>query len=141
MAKEHKLPWYEIAIVRYHQDTGVLSVLEYDHQIPFDVKRVFWVHSVPNSSVERGAHAHKELSQVIYCAQGSCQIELESQTGKKEIFELSKDSDALFVDGQVWRTMRNFTPDCSLMVLCDRQYNVDRVITDYEAFLKLGLDT
>ncbi|PHR21878.1 MAG: hypothetical protein COA41_01885 [Sphingopyxis sp.] len=134
MADMAKPQWYEIAIDNFPQPTGTLSVMEFGTQIPFIVKRVFWVHSVPDKSTERGAHAHEDLSQVIFCAQGSCLLELESSCGRKEAFPLSKDSPAVFVDGRVWRKMRNFSTDCSLIVLCDRQYSEDRVITDYNEF-------
>lgn len=130
-------PWHTIDIDRYSEPTGVLSVLETTTQIPFSVERVFWVNGVPENSIERGAHAHQELNQVLFCAQGACKLKLESNRGEKEIFELSQTSVAIFLKGHVWRTMYDFSSDCSLVVLCDRPYHEDRVITDYNEFLAL----
>lgn len=136
MSEDDKKPWHEIEISRYRQSTGVLSVMESESHIPFLVKRVFWIHAVPDTNVERGGHAHADLNQVIFCAQGSCQLELVSKNGKKQLFDMSDNSAAIFLEGLVWRMMRNFSSDCSLMVLCDRPYNEDRVITNYDEFLK-----
>lgn len=138
---EDELPvarqWYIIDIDRFAEASGSLSVLEFDKHIPFVVKRVFWVSNVPSSHLERGAHAHAELRQVLFCAKGSCEIDLENRAGERTTFSLSEDGGALYLDGPVWRTMRNFSPDCSLMVLCDREYAVDRVLRGHAEFLSL----
>ncbi len=129
--------WYSITIDRFSEETGTLSVLEYGKHIPFAVKRVFWVDNVPSDLIARGGHAHAELQQVIFCSNGTCKIDLESVSGAKETVSLMSTGPALYLDGPVWRTMRNFSADCSLIVLCDREYHLDQVIRDYQEFRSL----
>jgi len=126
--------WYCIAVDRVPAETGTLSVLEFGKHIPFVVKRVFWVGDVPSASVVRGAHAHAELEQVIFCSSGACKIDLESQSGAKETIALVSSGPALYLNGPVWRAMREFSADCCLVVLCDREYHLDQVIRDYRKF-------
>ena len=130
-------PWYPVRIDRWPEASGTLSVVESGRQVPFDVKRVFWVAGVPSSDVHRGAHAHAALQQVLFAVSGQCLIDLETPDGVRETVELSQGCDALFLDGPVWRTMHAFTTDCVLMVLCDRDYASDRVIRDRAEFLAL----
>ena len=129
--------WYSIEIDRFAEETGMLSVLEYGKHIPFAVKRVFWVGNVPSNSIARGGHAHAELKQVIFCSNGSCNIDLENVSGAKETILLADTGSALYVNGPVWRTMRDFSSDCSMIVLCDREYHLDQVIRDYQKFRSL----
>ena len=127
-------PWFLVDIDRFPEPTGSLSVLEFGKHVPFEVRRVFWVSNVPSGDLARGAHAHKELKQVLFCAKGRCEIDLETSKGETATFTLSETGSALYLDGPVWRTMRAFTPDCCLMVLCDREYSRDTVLRDYAEF-------
>lgn len=126
--------WYRIPATYVDESTGTLGVLEVDRHLPFVVRRVFWVFGVPDQDVMRGDHAHAELKQVLFCAKGRCLIDLESPSGAGETVELAEHGPALFLDGPVWRTMREFSPDCAMMVLCDREYSLDRVVRDRSEF-------
>lgn len=112
----------------------MLSVLETGRHVPFEVRRVFWLSAIAAPEVIRGAHAHKALRQVIFCTTGRCDMMLERRDGVRAIFELTAGGDALYLDGLVWRTMTNFSPDCAMMVLCDRIYDDDVVVRDYDEF-------
>ena len=134
---EKREDWYPVAINHIADVTGTLSVMEEGTSIPFDVKRVFWVGQVPDAQTTRGSHAHLELQQVIFCVTGSCDIALESRNGFKQSVTLEANGDGLYVNGPVWRDMSHFTPDCCMMVLCDRIYANDHVIRDYQEFKNL----
>ena len=126
--------WYWVAIDRFPDARGALSLMELGKQLPFEVKRIYWIDGVPDREASRGHHAHAELSQVLFCASGSCDLELTTRDGVTELVSLSHTGDALFLDGQVWRVMRNFSPDCCLMVLADREFAKDTYIRDLAAF-------
>lgn len=128
--------WCDIAIDRFSEETGTLAVLEYPGTLPFIVKRIFWLSNVALDAV-RGGHAHEDLQQVLFCGKGSCIIQLTNRIGNTESITLHENDDGLYLEGAVWRTMLNFTPDCCLMVLCDRPYNEDRVIRSFDEFLAL----
>lgn len=128
--------WYLIPPTYVDELTGTLGVLEFGEHVPFEVRRVFWVLGVPGPEVSRGDHAHEALRQVLFCAKGRCIVDLESKSGAKESIELKEHGPSLFLNGPVWRTMRAFSDDCSLMVLCDREYSRDRVLRDRAAFFR-----
>jgi hypothetical protein len=125
--------WYRIPANYFVEASGTLGVLEVGKHLPFEVRRVFWVFGVPGRTVTRGNHAHKELHQVMFCAAGTCVLDLVGVSGVRESVKLEAGEDALFVDGPVWRTMRDFTADCSLVVLCDREYWRDEVLRERQA--------
>jgi hypothetical protein len=131
------LLWRPISIDRITEPTGTLSVLEQDVHLPFAVKRVFWVSGVPTPLTERGSHAHRELRQVLFAASGRCQLDLEDTAGRKAAILLEAGGDGLYLEGPVWRTMHGFSSDCSLIVLCDREYSLDHVVRDRSEFLAL----
>lgn len=133
MDDKKKCLWKLFSVNSINDEDGILSVLEYCKDFSFLVKRVFWISSVENESSIRGKHAHKELKQILFAPQGSCKISLESTNGIKEEYIL-KPGNALFLDGLVWRYMHDFTKDCSLVVLCDRVYDEDHVISNFKEF-------
>ena len=126
--------WYWIAIDRFPDGRGSLSLMELGKQLPFEVKRLYWVDRVPDRQTTRGHHAHGALRQVLFCTSGDCELELTRRDGKTEVVTLTHDGDALFLEGQVWRVMQNFSPDCCLMVLADREFAQDSYTRDFAAF-------
>lgn len=113
-------------------ESGSLGVIEYGQQLDFVVKRVFFLRDVLHDSI-RGKHAHKMLEQVIVCLSGSFTIDLDNGLEKCSI-KMKADDNCLYVDGRVWREMRDFSDHTVMMVLCDREYRFDEVIRDYSLF-------
>ena len=128
--------WELKEVSYFHAETGTLSVIEYGQSIEFEIKRVFTLNRFKKNSI-RGQHAHKELKQVIVCSSGSFDIELDD--GKnKETITLSDNGKCLFIRGMFWRVMRNFTKECVITVLCDREYRFDTVIDCYDEFIEMS---
>lgn len=124
-------PWYLIDPAFYPQPTGTLGVLEMGSGLPFVVRRVYWIFGVPDApEVKRGNHAHRELKQVLICTRGSAIIDLEALDGRTEQVKLHEGGPAVFLDGPTWRTLHSFSPDASIVLLCDRIYAEDQVIYD-----------
>lgn len=110
----------------------LVSVEEKD--IPFDVKRVYYMYDTASDAV-RGKHAHKNLNQILICVHGSCKILLDN--GKeKEIVSLTKPYEGLYISNHVWREMYDFSSDAVLMVLASEAYDECDYIRDYKSFLK-----
>ena len=113
---------------------GQLVALEANRQIPFDVKRVFYIYGT-QESVPRGNHSHYKTKQFLVAVNGNCKVTLDN--GKeKETFDLNKQNLGLFQDALVWGTMHDFSNDCVLMVLANEYYDASDYITDYDKFLK-----
>ncbi|MGJ0290702.1 FdtA/QdtA family cupin domain-containing protein [Aliarcobacter cryaerophilus] len=113
---------------------GQLVALEANRQIPFDVKRVFYIYGT-QEGVPRGNHSHYKTKQFLVAVNGSCKVTLDN--GKeKETFDLNKPNLGLFQDALIWGTMHDFSSDCVLMVLADEYYDASDYITDYDKFLE-----
>lgn len=115
-------------------ERGSLIALEENKNIPFNVKRVYFMYDT-KEGVHRGFHAHKDLKQVLFCPTGSCMIMLDS--GKeRQYIKLDKPTEGLLVEANVWREMYDFSPNAVLMVLASNYYDESDYIRNYEDFLK-----
>jgi dTDP-4-dehydrorhamnose 3,5-epimerase-like enzyme len=115
-------------------DRGNLISLEENKNIPFDIKRVYYIYGTKENTV-RGKHSHPDLQQVAVCTSGSCKFLLDDGENK-EIIELNSPDVGLFIGEDLWREMYDFTPDCVLMVLASDYYNEEEYIRNYQEFLK-----
>ncbi|APA83598.1 sugar 3,4-ketoisomerase [Francisella tularensis] len=113
---------------------GSLISLEQNKNIPFDIKRVYYIYGT-QENIRRGFHAHKELKQVLVCVSGSCKV-LVDDGNRKENILLDTPDKGLLISGLVWREMYDFSPDCVLMVLASDFYDESDYIRDYNDFLK-----
>jgi dTDP-4-dehydrorhamnose 3,5-epimerase-like enzyme len=116
-------------------NTGSLIALEEERNIPFQIKRIYYIFDT-KSNIKRGKHAHKKLQQVLVCVCGSCKIKLDNGEEKTEI-KLDKPENGLLVDKMIWREMYDFSKDCVLLVLASEYYDEADYIRDYAKFLKL----
>lgn len=115
------------------EENGELGVLEYVKEFDFLVKRIFFLRNIDSKST-RGGHAHKELKQIIICLSGLFEITLDNGP-KKKVFKMNETNNCLYVDGKVWRDMKNFSNNAVMLVLCDREYKYDEVVRSYDDFL------
>ncbi len=120
-------------------ERGMLIALEEKKNIPFEVKRVYFMYDTLEG-VHRGKHAHKSLKQVLFCPCGACTISLDDGKEKKEV-RLDKAIEGLLVEACVWREMYDFTPDAVLMVLASDYYDEEDYIRDYDEFLRYVEDS
>jgi dTDP-4-dehydrorhamnose 3,5-epimerase-like enzyme len=112
---------------------GSLIALEGCREVPFDIARVYYIFAT-QPGVERGFHAHRELNQVAVCVSGSCTIIVDDGSERREV-PLDRPDQALRLGPMIWHEMRDFSPDCVLMVLADAAYDEKDYIRDYDAFL------
>ena len=114
-------------------DRGTLISLEQNKNIPFDIKRVYYIFGT-QPGVERGFHAHKNLQQAAVCVSGSCDMLLDDGH-EKEIITLDSPNKGLIIGSMIWREMRNFSQDCVLLVLASDIYKESDYIRDYQEFI------
>lgn len=113
-------------------ERGSLIAIEGNKNIPFDIKRVYYVYGT-KQDVVRGKHAHKNLEQVIICMNGSCDFILDDGKERKTI-HLNTPSQGLYIQNLIWREFTNFSKDCVVMVLASEYYNENDYIKDYKQF-------
>ena len=114
-------------------DRGQLIALEEYNDIPFRIKRVYYMYDTA-VGVVRGRHAHKSLEQILFCVHGSCKVLLDNGYEKK-IIPLERPYEGLYVANNMWREMYDFSPDAVLMVLASEKYDENDYIRDYNVFL------
>ena len=115
-------------------ERGQLVALEEMKNVPFDIKRVYYMWNTA-PGVPRGFHAHRKLEQILICVHGSCKIK---QDDGKEVVHvpLTDPSEGLYISNAMWREMYDFTDDAVLMVLASEYYDEEDYIRDYDEFLK-----
>lgn len=124
------------AFQQHGDDRGQLVALEEGKDIPFPIKRVYYMYDT-GEGVRRGFHAHKSLQQILVCIHGQCKVLLDNGNEKKIVY-LEKPYEGLYIANNIWREMYDFTPDAVLMVLASDSYNEDDYIRNYDDFLKLS---
>lgn len=117
-------------------ERGSLLALEGNKNIPFDIKRVYYIYGTQNG-VARGFHAHKELKQVAICLNGSCRFVMDNGIEKSDVV-LNSPSQGLLIDTMQWHEMYDFSSDCILLVLASNVYDEADYIRNYDDFLQLA---
>ncbi len=112
---------------------GQLIALEEKKDIPFEIKRVYYMYETAQGIV-RGCHAHKKLEQILICIHGSCKIKLDNGKEQKIVL-LERPYEGLYVANDMWREMYDFSPGAVLMVLASNIYDESDYIRDYQEFL------
>lgn len=113
---------------------GQLIALEENQNIPFDIKRVFYIYGTLDG-VKRGEHSHYKTSQILIAVSGYCKVTLDD--GKtKTTYSLDKPNIGLLQKPLVWGTMHGFSDDCVLLVLSDTYYDESDYIRNYSEFKK-----
>lgn len=121
------------AFQQHGDDRGMLVALEQYSDIPFEIKRVYYMYQT-KEGVHRGFHAHKSLQQILVCIHGSCKVLLDNGSEKKTV-SLEHPYEGLYVANNMWREMYDFSEDAVLLVMASDVYREEDYIRDYEEFL------
>lgn len=113
---------------------GNISVVENNITIPFEVKRTYYLYDVPGGG-SRGAHAHRDLSQLIVAASGSFRVTLDDGNVKRT-FLLNRPYQALYVVPGIWRDLDDFSSGSVCMVLASEVYDEGDYIRDYKTYIE-----
>lgn len=115
-----------------HDVRGNLSFIEENRQIPFNIKRVYYLYDVP-SGATRGGHAHKALHQVVIALSGSFDIVLDDGYNKRSFF-LNRPHYGIYIPPRIWRELENFSSNSVALSLVSERYDESDYIRDYETF-------
>lgn len=121
-----------LVLDKIHNQAGNITVIESNHNVPFPLRRVYYLYDVPGGE-SRGGHAHKELYQLIVAASGSFDVLLDDGTNKK-IVKLNRPNYGLLVVPGLWRELFEFSSGAICLVLTSHKYDAADYIRDYNQF-------
>jgi hypothetical protein len=117
---------------KIHNNAGNITVIESNHNIPFSIRRAYYLYDVPGGE-SRGGHAHKQLYQLIVAASGSFDVLLDDGINKK-IVKLNRPNYGLLVVPGLWRELFEFSSGAICLVLTSHKYDAADYIRDYNEF-------
>ncbi|MCX7097834.1 MAG: FdtA/QdtA family cupin domain-containing protein [Methylococcales bacterium] len=113
---------------------GNLSFIESENQIPFAIKRTYWIYDVPGGEI-RGSHAFKKGQGFIIALSGSFEVVLNDGHEEKSFF-LNRSYYGLYIPEMYWRTIKNFSTNSLALVLASTSYDEEDYIRDFSQFKK-----
>lgn len=125
-----------IQLKRVLDKRGNLSVIEEIKDIPFLIKRAYWIYDVPGGE-ERGGHAYLRNKEFIVALSGSFDVLLDNGH-EQDVFHLNRSYYGLFVENGIWRQMKNFSTNSLAFIVSSEDFDESDYIRDYNLFLKLS---
>jgi hypothetical protein len=111
---------------------GNLSFFENNNQIPFDIKRAYWIYDVPGGE-QRGSHAFKRSHEFIIALSGSFDIVL-NDGNKEKKYSLNRSYNGVYVPNLLWRRLENFSTNSLALIVSSISYDNNDYIRDFEEF-------
>lgn len=119
---------------QHGDDRGHLVVIEGNKDVPFDVKRVFYIYGSSNDVV-RGQHANRKTEFVLINVSGTSKVKIDDGV-EQNVIELNEPHMGVYIPTMVWKDMYDFSEDSVLLVLASEPYDSSEYIRDYSEFLK-----
>lgn len=123
-----------IELPKFLDDRGNLSFVENNNQIPFEIKRTYWLYDVPGG-IARGGHAEKNNEELVIAISGSFEIFIDDGTESKT-FTLNRSYYGLYIPKGLWREIKEFSSNSVALEFGSIPYDVSDYIRDYDEFLK-----
>jgi hypothetical protein len=117
-----------------HQINGNLTSITNRKEVPFDIKRIYYLYDVPGGN-SRGGHAHKNLYQIMVALSGSFTVTLDDGTNKQS-FHLFQPYQGLLIPPGLWRDLDTFSSGSICMVLASELYSEEDYFREYEEYLE-----
>lgn len=122
--------WIELSHVR--DERGVLAAIEACLDVPFEIRRVFFLHSVRG---DRGGHAHRATRQLLVPVSGSFRVEV-ADGHASAVYEMTDPHRGLYVPALTWIHLADFSPDAVCLVLADTHFGDAEYIRDWGSFVR-----
>lgn len=124
-----------IELPKIYDKRGNLSFFQYPSNLPFEIKRTYWIYDVPGGET-RGSHAFREQQEFIIALSGSFDVTIHD--GKEEkTFSLNRSYYGLYIPKMYWRKLENFSTNSLALIVSNQSYDEKDYIRDFEEFKKL----
>lgn len=116
-------------------DRGHLVIVEGMQDIPFEIKRVFYIYG-SDRDVVRGKHANKESEFVLINVAGTSRVKTDDGKGNEAVYILNRPHTGIYLPKMIWKDMYDFSEDSVLLCLASTHYDESEYIRDYDEFIK-----
>ena len=123
-----------IQLPKHVRESGNITVVENNRELPFEVKRVYYLYDVPGGE-ERGGHSHKQLYSFLVAASGSFDVLLDDGVSTRTV-TLNRPSYGLLIVPGIWRVLNNVSSGSVCLELTSDYYDESDYIREYEDFKK-----
>ena len=120
---------------QHGDERGHLVVVEGLKDIPFEIKRMFYIYG-SDTNVVRGRHANRKSEFVLINVAGQSKVRVDDGRGNEAVFSINRPHTGLYLPKMVWKDMYDFSADSVLLVLSNEAYDPNEYIRDYDAFVK-----
>lgn len=124
-----------ITLKRHHHQNGNLTVAQGEDDLPFPIKRVYYLYDVP-AGEERGGHSHNFCKTVLFAASGSFDVTIDDGI-KQRTITLNRPDSGLLLTAGIWRVLHNFSSGSVCLVLASVLYSEEDYVRDHSEFLQL----
>jgi len=116
-------------------DRGKLVIAEGGRDIPFDMKRIFYIYGT-EENVIRGQHANRKSKFVLINVSGTSKVLVKDGKGNERVISLDRPHMGVYLPEMIWKDMYDFSKDSVLLVLSSEHYDPEEYIRDYEDFVR-----
>lgn len=128
----------QVSLLEFEQlgdERGHLVVVEGMKDIPFEIRRVFYIYGTDKKTV-RGQHANRKTEFVLINVAGNSKVKIRDGKGNELIISLNRPHTGIYIPNMVWKDMYDFSDDSVLLCLASEYYDANEYIRDYDEFLK-----
>ena len=126
-----------IELPKILDERGNLSFIEGGNQVPFNIRRTYWIYDVPGGMFRHG-HAFRKQEEFLIALSGSFDVVVDDGTGEKR-YHMSRSYYGLYLPAMTWRSIDNFATNSMVLVLSSTDYDPDDYIRDFELFKQMKL--
>ena len=137
--EDSKKDWKILSLPKVEDNRGSLTVIENNKNIPFKIKRVFYLYSVPNGA-SRGAHAHKKLHQFLIPIAGSFKVTV-SNIKDEETILLNKPWEGIYIPPMIWASESDFKKNSVCLVLASDIYEENDYYREYSDYVNASTNS
>lgn len=117
-------------------ERGHLVIVEGMKDIPFDIKRIFYIYG-SDATVVRGQHANRKSEFVLINVAGTSKVKVKDGKGNEAVFSLNRPHTGIYLPKMVWKDMYDFSEDSVLLCLASEHYDAQEYIRTYEEFVEI----
>ena len=121
---------------QYGDERGHLVIVEGKKDIPFEIKRIFYIYG-SGKDIIRGQHANRKTEFILINVSGQSKVRIRDGRGNEAVFSLNRPHTGIYLPRMIWKDMYDFSEDSVLLCLASEHYDPDEYIRDYDEFLEV----